>query len=271
MKLIICATPIGNLKDITIRTLETLREVDLIAAEDTRRTAILLSHYEIDTKVFRYDDHAAIKGIDRIISEIKSGKTVALVSDAGMPLISDPGFLIVDRCIKEGIEIEVQPGASALINAVVLSNFNSVGFHFMGFVSKKKTERMKDFSSVKNIKETIVFYESPKRLLKTLISAKEVLGNRKISVFRELTKLYEEHIYTDMESFISDYEGSEIKGEIVVCIEGCSEENSNVDPEKLLHKYMEEGMSKKDAIWIVSKETGMKKNEIYKLSLKKKI
>ncbi|PID82354.1 MAG: 16S rRNA (cytidine(1402)-2'-O)-methyltransferase [Clostridiales bacterium] len=268
MKLIICATPIGNLGDITVRTLETLRNVDLIAAEDTRRTSILLRHYEIETSVFRYDDHATIKGVDRIISEIKSGKTVALVSDAGMPLISDPGFLIVDRCIKEGIEVEVQPGPSALINAVVLSNFNSVGFHFMGFISRKKTDRIKDFAAVKNMKETMVFYESPKRLVKTLITAREVLGNRKVAVFRELTKLYEEHIYTCIDDFISEYKEVEIKGEIVVCIEGCKESGSDLEPEKLLQQYMEEGMSKKDAIWIVSKETGIKKNEIYKLSLK---
>lgn len=216
-KLFVVATPIGNLQDISFRAVETLKKVHCIFAEDTRTSKKLINHYDIDTKLYSYHDHSSEKEIERLLDILKDQKDVALISDAGTPTISDPGYSLIRQCINEGIDVIPIPGASALTAAISASGLPSDAFTFIGFLPTKKG-RKKKISSLENLDMTIVLFESPHRLIKTLNQLKEALGERPIVVARELTKLYEEIIRGNFRSTIEFFETKKIKGEIVIMI-----------------------------------------------------
>ena len=216
-KLFVVATPIGNLQDISFRAIETLKKVNCIFAEDTRTSKKLINHYDIDTKLYSYHDHSSEKEIARLLDILKDHKDVALISDAGTPTISDPGYSLIRQCINEGIDVIPIPGASALTAAISASGLPSDAFTFIGFLPTKKG-RKKKISSLENLDMTIVLFESPHRLIKTLNQLKEALGERPIVVARELTKLYEEIIRGNFSSAIEFFEAKKIKGEIVIMI-----------------------------------------------------
>ncbi len=219
-KLYIVPTPIGNLEDITLRALKVLKEVDLILAEDTRQTSKLLKHYEINKKLAAHHQYNEHKTLDRVIDSLKNEETIALVSDAGTPAISDPGFLLVRECIKNGIEIECLPGATAFIPALVNSGLPSDKFVFEGFLPHKKGRQTR-LKFLAEETRTIIFYESPHRLLKTLKQFEEYFGeNRLISVSRELTKIHEENVRGTVTELKKYYEEHTLKGEIVIIVEG---------------------------------------------------
>ena len=216
-KLFVVATPIGNLQDISFRAVETLKKVNCIFAEDTRTSKKLINHYDIDTKLYSYHDHSSEKEIARLLDILKDHKDVALISDAGTPTISDPGYSLIRQCINEGIDVIPIPGASALTAAISASGLPSDTFAFIGFLPTKKG-RKKKISSLENLDMTFVLFESPHRLIKTLNQLKEALGERPIVVARELTKLYEEIIRGNFSSAIEFFEAKKIKGEIVIMI-----------------------------------------------------
>jgi len=216
-KLFVVATPIGNLQDISFRAVETLKKVNCIFAEDTRTSKKLINHYDIDTKLYSYHDHSSEKEIARLLDILKDHKDVALISDAGTPTISDPGYSLIRQCINEGIDVIPIPGASALTAAISASGLPSDAFTFIGFLPTKKG-RQKKISSLEKLDTTLVLFESPHRLLKTLNQLKEMLGERPIVVARELTKLYEEIIRGNFETAIKYFEAKKIKGEIVIMI-----------------------------------------------------
>lgn len=219
-KLYIIPTPIGNLKDITFRAIETLKEVDYILAEDTRTSSKLLNHYEIKTKLVSHHQHNEHKTIGKIIDSLNSGETIALISDAGTPAISDPGFLLVRACVENNITIECLPGATAFVPALVNSGFPCDKFVFEGFLPHKKGRQTR-LKLLQEETRTIIFYESPHRLLKTLLQFKEYFGEeRKISISRELTKMHEENRRGTAQELIDYYETNTLKGEIVIVVEG---------------------------------------------------
>lgn len=219
-KLFIVPTPIGNLNDITLRALQVLKEVDYILAEDTRQTSKLLKHFEIEKKLVSYHQHNEHKSIDRIIEDLKQDKTIAVVSDAGTPGISDPGFLIVRACIQNEIAVECLPGATAFVPALVNSGFPCDKFVFEGFLPHKKGRQTR-LNLLKEETRTIVFYESTHRLLKTLTQFAEFFGeDRLVSVSRELTKMHEENIRGTVKEVIDYYKTHVIKGEIVIIVHG---------------------------------------------------
>ena len=219
-KLYIVPTPIGNLNDITLRALQVLKEVDYVLAEDTRQSSKLLKHFEIEKKLVSYHQHNEHKSIDRIIEDLKQDKTIAVVSDAGTPGISDPGFLIVRACIQHEIAVECLPGATAFVPALVNSGFPCDKFVFEGFLPHKKGRQTR-LNILKEETRTIVFYESTHRLLKTLTQFGEFFGeDRMVSVSRELTKMHEENIRGTVKEVIDYYKVNVIKGEIVIIVHG---------------------------------------------------
>jgi 16S rRNA (cytidine1402-2'-O)-methyltransferase len=219
-KLYIIPTPIGNLKDITLRALETLQEVDVILAEDTRQTSKLLKHYNIDKKLIAHHQHNEHQKIERVIDEIKSGVVTGLVSDAGTPAISDPGFLLTRECIKNGIEVETLPGATAFVPALVNSGFPCDKFVFEGFLPHKKGRQTR-LNILKEETRTVIFYESTHRLIKTLTQLAEFFGeDRQVSVSRELTKMHEENVRGTVKEVLEYYNNNVIKGEIVIVVHG---------------------------------------------------
>lgn len=220
MKLYLIPTPIGNLEDITLRALNILKEVDVILAEDTRQTSKLLKHYEINKKLVAHHQHNEHKTLERIIAAIKQGEKMALVSDAGTPAISDPGFLLVRECIKNDIEVECLPGATAFVPALVNSGFPCDKFIFEGFLPHKKGRQTR-LKLLAEETRTIIFYESPHRLIKTLKQFAEYFGaERQVSVSRELTKIHEENIRGTVIELIDYYETHTLKGEIVIIVHG---------------------------------------------------
>jgi len=219
-KLYIVPTPIGNLEDITLRAIKVLKEADLILAEDTRRSKQLLNHYNIETKMQSHHQHNEHKILLSVIEKIKSGKTIALVTDAGTPAISDPGFLLVRECIKENIIVDCLPGPTAFVPALVNSGLPCNNFVFEGFLPQKKG-RQSRLKILALEKRTMIFYESPFRLIKTLEQFIEHFGSeRKISVSREISKIYEETVRRTIEEVIKYFEEKTIKGEIVIIVEG---------------------------------------------------
>lgn len=220
-KLYIVPTPIGNLKDMTFRAIEVLKEVDLILAEDTRTSGVLLKHFEIDTPMLSHHMHNEHKTVNSIVKRIQGGETMALISDAGTPAISDPGFLLVRACIEADIEVDCLPGATAFVPALVNSGFPNDRFIFEGFLPQKKGRQTK-FKNLAEETRTIIFYESPHRLTKTLSQIIEFFGaDRQVSVSRELTKLHEETIRGTAEEVLQHYTEKPPKGEIVIVVEGC--------------------------------------------------
>lgn len=266
-KLYLCATPIGNLSDITLRCLEVLKSVDLIAAEDTRRTLTLLNHFEISKPLTSYYEHnRKEKGIF-LAEEMEKGKNIALVSDAGTPAISDPGEDLVAICIEKGIEVVPVPGPVAAINALIGSGMPTGRFTFEGFLSVNKQSRREHLLSVAKEQRTMIFYEAPHKLLSTLRDFKTYFGGeRKISLCRELTKIHEEFVRLTIDGAIAKYEETPPKGEFVLVIEGAPEEMedySSVSVKDHVMRYIESGMSEKDAMRAAAKDRGVKKSDIY--------
>ena len=269
-KLYICPTPIGNLEDITYRTLRVLNEVDLIAAEDTRHSVKLLNHFEISKPLTSYFEHNKdTKGI-YLINKLLEGENIALISDAGMPGISDPGEDLIKLAIENNIEVDVLPGASAFVIALVGSGLNTHKFAFEGFLDRDKKLRRSRLEEIKEEDRTMIFYESPHRLKDTLKDMLKILGNREISVNRELTKKYQEVIREDIETVINIFNEIEVKGEFVLIVDGFKGEktlvndHSNLNEREYVEVLLSEGMSKKDAIKVVCKERKLKKDFVYK-------
>jgi len=274
-KLYICATPIGNLEDITLRALRILKEVDIIAAEDTRHTIKLLNHYKINKPLTSYHEHNKVTKGPELIEKLLQGQNVALVSDAGMPGISDPGEDLVKLCIENTIKIEVLPGASAIVTALVSSGLSTRRFSFEGFLERDKKSRRERLELIKEEDRTIIFYESPHRLLDTLKDILKILGNRRIVIARELTKKYEEIQRGEIEDIIHYFKENSPRGEFVLLIEGnltlttknkASEWDDLSIEEHILH-YINKGISKKDAIKKVSKDRGIPKRQVYDHSI----
>lgn len=279
-KLYLVPTPIGNLKDITLRALEVLENADVIAAEDTRQSLKLLNHFNIKKPLISYHKHNEQGKSEDIISRIKNGENVALVTDAGTPGISDPGSIIVQRCIEENIEFEVLPGATAIITALVYSGLDTTKFLFRGFLPRENKDRKPIIEDIKHRTETLIFYEAPHRILDTLSFLKENLGNRNIALCRELTKLHEEILRMTLEEALDYYKENNPRGEYVLIIEGKSAEIIQKEKEDLfinltieeqITKYIEEGLDKKEAIKKVAKDRGLPKSEVYKHSLELKV
>lgn len=272
-KLYLVATPIGNLEDITLRALKVLKEVDLIAAEDTRHTLGLLNHFEISKPLISYYKETEKSRSPILLEKLLNGTNIALVSDAGTPGISDPGEEIVKEAIKENIEIIPIPGACAFVNALIASGMNTKEFSFIGFLSSNKKEKKEKLEELKYDTKTLIFYESPHRLENTLKIMQEILGDRKIVLARELTKIHEEFIRGTLSTVIEQI--VDIKGEFVVLLEGNStskQQKQILDLNKLSleehYKYYEKkGMDKKNIVKQIAKDRNVSKNEIYQYFL----
>lgn len=275
-KLYIIGTPIGNMGDITIRALGTLRLVDVILAEDTRQTLKLLNKYEIQKKCMSFHRHNELEKTEEIKKMLDDGYLLALVSDAGMPRISDPGDTLVCDLLKEGYHVEVIPGVTAITTALVMSDIATSGFVFEGFLPMKPANRKEVLANMVYETKTIVLYEAPHKLLITLRDLLEVLGDRKIVIARELTKLHEEYRYTNISDQIDIISKEGIKGEIVLLIEGnkdgIDEKKKSIDTKnrrdklsnkELVKEYMSQGIEKKEAIKKVAKERNLNKNDVY--------
>ena len=263
-KFYLVPTPIGNLEDITLRALNVLKEVDLVYAEDTRETFNLLSYYKINKKIESCHKYSEMKHKDKIVSLLKSGNNIAYVTDRGTPLISDPGNVIVDELIKNNITIIALPGANALLPALNMSGLSNQRFLFYGFLNSKKSIAKKELLDLKGIKQTLIFYESPYRINDTLKLIYDVFGNRKASIVREISKIYEEVMRCDILELINLTEN--IKGEIVLIIEeNNSIEEENVNYEELINNLIKKGYTKRDAIKKIAEEYNISKNKIYNL------
>ena len=270
-KLYLCATPIGNLGDVSARCLEVLNTVSLIAAEDTRRTLQLLNHFEITKPLTSYHEHNKHEKGGYIISLLKDGKDVALVSDAGTPAISDPGEDLVKLCIENDIEVTSIPGAVAGINALILSGLNTRRFAFEGFLSVNKRHRREHLENVKNDTHTLIFYEAPHKLKNTLADMQKVFGGqRKIALARELTKIHEEIMRCTIDEAVAYYEENNPRGEYVLVVDGSAEaaeetenEWENVSVKEHVDTYISEGLTQKDAIKKAAEVRGVPKREVY--------
>ena len=267
--LYIVATPIGNLDDITYRAVKVLSDVDLIAAEDTRHTLKLLNHLEISKPLISYYKETEKVKSKIIIETLKEGKNVAVVSDAGTPGISDPGCEVIKEAIKEGIKVVPIPGACAAINSLICSGMDTKQFFFIGFLSTKNKEKRDKLEEVKNIQGTLIFYEAPHKIMDTLKMMLEVLGDRQISIGRELTKIHEEFIRGSISDVL---EKLEPRGEMVVIVEGSAESEEDIQRnnrnemtlEEHYKFYENQGLDKKEIIKKIAKDRNVNKNEIYK-------
>ena len=268
-KLFVVGTPIGNLGDISPRALDTLESVDFIAAEDTRVTLKLLNHFEIKKPLISYFEHNKAEKGPQITDRILAGENCALVTDAGMPAISDPGEDIVRLCIESGIPVESVPGPCAFTTALAVSGMPSGRFVFEGFPPAGKKERAELFEELKKEKRTIILYEAPHKLSKTLAELAQALGARETAIVRELTKIHEQVIKTDLVSAAEKYGGNQLRGEIVLIIAGAPDEGGeNMTAEQAAGYALSligEGMSKSDAAKLAAKESGLKKGDIYKM------
>ncbi len=271
-KLYLCATPIGNLEDITLRVLRTLEEVDLIAAEDTRNSIKLLNHFEIKTPMTSYHEYNKIEKAYQLVDKMKSGLNVALITDAGTPGISDPGEDLVRICYESGIEVTSLPGAAACITALTLSGLPTRRFAFEAFLPREKKERQTILASLEKETRTIILYEAPHHLKKTLEELYAVLGDRSLTLCRELTKRYETAFQTTLSGAISYYQENEPKGEFVLVIQGKSQEEllqeeqatwETLSLEEHMAHYEEQGISRKEAMKLVAKDRGISKREVY--------
>ena len=271
--LYLVATPIGNLEDITLRAIRILKEVDQIAAEDTRHTLKLLNHLEISKPMISYHRHNEEVRCDNLIKELKIGKNIALVSDAGTPGICDPGEEIIKKCIEEDITIVPIPGACAMINALIASGISTKEFTFIGFLPLNKKTRKEKLEEIKNSKKTIILYEAPHKLKSTLEDLEKILEERKIVLARELTKIHEEYIRGTIKEIISKTEN--IKGEFVLIIEGSSKKEKNELNDLTLEEhysfYEKQGLEKKEIIKKIAKDRNVNKNEIYQYFIKRKL
>lgn len=276
--LYLCATPIGNLGDITNRVLETLRNVDIIAAEDTRNSIKLLNHFEISTSMTSYHEYNKIEKADYLVELLLQGKNIALVTDAGTPAISDPGEVLVQKCRQAGITVTSLPGACACITALTLSGLPARRFCFEGFLPTDKKEKAEILEDLREESRTVILYEAPHHLVRTLKELQETMGNRRVTLCRELTKKFETVVPTTLEEALLLYENEEPRGEYVLVLEGKSriekrEEEKAVwqamPVEEHMAYYEKEGMDKKSAMKQVAKDRGMTKRDIYQILLHK--
>lgn len=270
--LYICATPIGNLQDISARVLDTLREADLIAAEDTRHSLGLLTHYDIRRPMISYHEHNKYERAQEIVGRLLAGENVALITDAGTPVISDPGEVLVKAAREAGIPVTSLPGPCALITALTLSGLPARRFVFEGFLPQETKERKAVLASLASERRTVILYEAPHRLVKTLRQLEEVLGARKICVCRELTKIHEEAVWTTLPEAIAFWSENEPRGEYVLVLEGLSEEAaaaegaarwSGVSLTEHLEQYLTQGLDKKEAMKRMAEDRGTSRREIY--------
>lgn len=271
-KLYLCATPIGNLEDMTYRVVCTLGEVDLIAAEDTRNSIKLLNHFEIKTPMTSYHEYNRIEKGKKLVEKLQSGMNIALITDAGTPGISDPGEELVKMCYEAGIEVTSLPGAAACITALTLSGLSTRRFAFEAFLPADKKEKQAVLKELENETRTIILYEAPHRLVRTLQELLDNLGNRRITICRELTKKHETAFKTTLEEAISFYELNEPKGECVLVLEGRSREElrqeevakwEEMSIEEHMAYYMDQNIAKKDAMKLVAKDRGIGKRDVY--------
>ena len=264
--LYLIATPIGNLKEMSPRALEVIAEMDIIAAEDTRNSFSLLNNFGIRKEMFSLREHNEVEASKYLLSKIKEGKKIGYMSDAGYPGISDPGYLLVQEMIKNDIAVSTISGSCAFINALVASGLDTKHFYFYGFLPAKENEAKEDIESLKNIRDTVIFYEAPHRIMKTLKILRETLGNRYVCLARELTKLNEEYIRGTLDELL-ELDETTIKGEMVLIVEGNKDETS-VDDAKItarVNYFVKLGLSQKDAVGIVAEEFDINKNYIKKL------
>ncbi|MGF7185223.1 16S rRNA (cytidine1402-2'-O)-methyltransferase [Desulfitispora alkaliphila] len=270
--LYLCATPIGNLEDMTFRAVRILDQVDLIAAEDTRHTIKLLNHYQIKNKLISYHEHNKISKGKEIIIKIKEGNNIALVTDAGLPGISDPGSDLVQQAVDEGIEVVAIPGASACTTSLVVSGLDTDRFMFVGFLPRNARERNAELQDLAEIKCTMIFYEAPHRIISTLKTIGEILPNRQMAIARELTKKYEEVVRGKPDELLEYFKMQKPKGEFALIVQGNKDEFNNLrddsvnslEPEFEVQRLIqEEGINKKDAIKRISADRQLKKRDVY--------
>lgn len=267
--LYVVATPIGNMKEFTPRAIEILNSVEIIACEDTRTSKVLLDHFDIKTKLASYHKFNEKESVNRFIDILKDGKDIALISDAGYPLVSDPGSVLVDETIKEGFNVTTISGSCAFLNALVASNFSLSRFTFIGFLDSKRSARKKELEELKNNKETLIFYESPHRIEETIEDLLTVLGDRKVVIARELTKKFEEYIRGNLSEVVHNLDG--VKGEIVVIVEGNKEVSKEVDEESIkkeIESLKDKKISNKEIVSLICDKYNLKKNYVYDLVCK---
>lgn len=271
-KLYLCATPIGNLEDMTYRVVRTLGEVDLIAAEDTRNSIKLLNHFEIKTPMTSYHEYNKIEKGKKLVEKLQEGKSIALITDAGTPGISDPGEELVKMCYEAGIEVTSLPGAAACITALTLSGLSTRRFAFEAFLPTDKKEKQAVLKELEDETRTIILYEAPHRLVRTLQELLDSLGNRRITICRELTKKHETAFQTTLKEAVSYYEINEPKGECVLVLEGKSREEIKAEEiagweemsiEEHMDYYLKQGIAKKEAMKMVAKDRGIGKRDVY--------
>ena len=279
-KLYLCATPIGNLDDITLRVLNTLKEVDLIAAEDTRHSIKLLNHFDIKTPMTSYHEYNKVEKAVYLVDQMKQGVMVALITDAGTPGISDPGEELVKQCYEAGVEVTSLPGPAACITALTLSGLGTRRFCFEAFLPSDKKEKQWILNELKDETRTIILYEAPHRLVKTLEELYEALGERRITICRELTKRYETAFCTTFTQALDTYRTEDPKGECVIVVEGRSFEEIRMEQTKAfeelsmeehMERYESQGMDKKEAMRMVAKDRGISKREVYQYLLNREI
>lgn len=275
--LYLCATPIGNLQDMTPRVLETLREVDLIAAEDTRNSRKLMTHFQISTPMTSYHEYNKVEKAHTLIEKLTTGQNIALITDAGTPAISDPGEVLVKMCHQAGITVTSLPGPAALITALTLSGLSTRRFCFEGFLPSDKKERKLILEELKNETRTIILYEAPHHLKATIKELYNTVGERKITLCRELTKKFETVFPTTLESAMQYYEENEPRGEYVLVLEGKSfqqikeeqqESFAEISIEEHMKRYEDQGMDRKEAMKLVAKDRGISKRDVYQYLLK---
>jgi|LSQX01.2.fsa_nt_gb 16S rRNA (cytidine1402-2'-O)-methyltransferase len=271
-KLYLCATPIGNLEDITLRVISTLQNVDLIAAEDTRHSKRLLNHFEIKTPMTSYHEHNKIEKAMYLVEQLLDGKDIALITDAGTPAISDPGEELVKQAYRAGICVTSLPGPCALITALTLSGLSTGRFVFEAFLPSDKKERLRILENLTNDTRTIILYEAPHRIQKTLKELYEALGDRNITIVRELTKIHETIWRTSIKDAIDSYDSLDPRGEYVLVIEGKSRRELDIEKQGMwkdktisehMNIYMNQGLEKKEAMKSVAKDRGISKREVY--------
>lgn len=275
--LYLCATPIGNLEDITLRVLRTLKEVDLIAAEDTRNSIKLLNHFEIKTKMTSYHEYNKVEKAVYLVEKMKQGMNVALITDAGTPGISDPGEELVRQCYDAGVPVTSLPGACACITALTMSGLSTRRFAFEAFLPYDKKERAEILESLKNETRTIIIYEAPHHLKKTLKECREYIGNRRMTVCKELTKKHEKKMRAFLDEVIAFYDENEPRGEYVLVFEGKSRQEIKEEEQESWAKlsikehmgvYEAKGLDRKAAMKAVAKDRGISKREVYQALLK---
>jgi len=271
-KLYIIATPIGNLEDITLRALRILKEVDIIAAEDTRQTLKLLNHYEISKHLISYHRHNEETKSNYLIEKLKEGQNIGLVSDAGTPGISDPGEEVIKKAIQEGIEVIPIPGACAMVNALICSGLDTKEFSFLGFLPLNKKLRKEKLEQIRRCPNTIILYEAPHKMKATLKDLGDYIGDRRVVLARELTKIHEEFIRKPIEELLEEIDN--LKGEMILVIEAGMEQEANIEQDLTIEEqyeiYEKQGLSKNEIIKKIAKERKTNKNEIYQMFLGKK-